>query len=135
MVANGPETEPFVVADLPGLIEGAAAGAGLGHQFLRHVERCRTLVHLVDLSAEEDHAADELLTVERELAAFDDSLLERSRLIVGSKLDAAREERRAALRSEAERRGVGYLEISAVTGAGVDRLLAALRELLAGGDT
>ena len=79
------------------------------------------LVHLVDLSAFEGSAAADLETVERELGAFDPELLARDRIVVGSKLDAARPERRAELRSAAESRGLAYLEISAATGEGVDR--------------
>jgi len=125
VVAPGGNRDPFVIADLPGLIEGAAQGAGLGHQFLRHVERCRVLVHLVDLAAEGD-AGHDLEVVERELAAFKPELLERSRVLVGSKLDAARPERRQALKEAAAARGVPYREISAVAGEGVPELVAEL---------
>jgi len=127
----------FVVADLPGLIAGAAEGAGLGHRFLRHVERCRLLVHLVDLAAFEDEGEDEgagaagdLATVERELAAFDPGLLERPRIVVGSKADAARPERRRALAAAVEERGLPYLEISSATGEGIDRLVGELARRL-----
>jgi GTP-binding protein len=124
-------SEPFVIADLPGLIAGAAEGAGLGHRFLRHVERCRVLAHLVDLAAFEDDAGEDLATVERELEAFDPALLERPRLVVGSKADAARAERRAAVESAARERGLPYLEISAVTGAGLEPLRRELAARLA----
>lgn len=122
VVDQGTSREPFVVADLPGLIAGAADGAGLGHQFLRHIERCRVLVHLVDLSAEGE-AAQDLVTVEDELDAFDRDLLRRSRVIVGSKLDSARDERRDQLGEAARLRGVTYLEVSSVTGEGVGELV------------
>src|SRR5262249_24064450 len=101
VVARGPLDDPFVIADLPGLTAGAAEGAGLGFQFLRHVERCRVLLHLVDLSASggaEGNAAEDLATVERELASFDPDLVLRPRLVVGSKLDSALPERREELR-------------------------------------
>ena len=126
VVARGPVEHPFVIADLPGLIAGAAHGAGLGIQFLKHVERCRVLVQLVDLSAFEGSAAEDLATVERELGAFDPTLLERQRIVVGSKLDAARDERRRELAAAVAERGLDYLEISAATGAGVDGLVGAL---------
>ncbi len=129
VVAEGIEYEPFVIADLPGLIAGAAAGAGLGHRFLRHVERCRLLLHLVDLAAEGD-AAEDLVTVEEELGAFDRSLVARPRFVVGSKLDAAREERREALRQAAAERLLPYFEISAHTGAGLRELTSAARSEL-----
>ena len=70
VVAEGREYEPFVVADLPGLIEGAAAGSGLGHRFLRHVERCRTLLHLVDLSDGSTEVENDLATIEKRTARF-----------------------------------------------------------------
>ncbi len=131
VVAEGPDSMPFVIADLPGLIRGAAAGAGLGLRFLRHVERCRLLLHLVDLAAEGEAAAD-LETVEHELREFDAGLLERPRIVVGSKLDAARDERRRQAAAAAADRGLEYAEISAHTGAGVRQLLGAVRQRLAG---
>lgn len=130
VVAEGPLSEPFVIADLPGLIAGAAEGAGLGIQFLRHVERCRVLVHLVDLSNPEGSAASDLRIVERELAAFNPELMQRPRLIVGSKLDAALAERREELQRAARERGLDTLEISSATGEGVPRLVAELARRL-----
>lgn len=132
VVAESPVADPFVVADLPGLIAGAAEGAGLGHQFLRHVERCRILVHLVDLSAGEQGAAAELEVIEREMAAFDPDLLRRERLIVGSKLDAADDERREALAAAAAERNLPVLEISSVTREGIESLIRELRRRLGG---
>ncbi|GMU67300.1 MAG: GTPase Obg [Acidobacteriota bacterium] len=130
VVARGPLDRPFVIADLPGLIAGAAQGAGLGVQFLRHVERCRQLVHLVDLSGFEGSAREDLETVERELGAFDPELLERPRVVVGSKLDSARAERREELAAAAAERGLAYLELSSATGEGVDALVAELARRL-----
>ena len=132
VVAEGPLAEPFVIADLPGLIAGAAQGAGLGIQFLRHVERCRLLVHLVDLSQAGDAGARDagvdadLAVVERELGAFDPELLRRPRLVVGSKLDAALPERLAELPRAAAARGLDWLAVSAATRAGIDGLVATL---------
>ncbi len=122
--------EPLVVADLPGLIEGAARGAGLGHQFLRHVERCRVLLHFVDLASGEASPGRELETIEGEMRAFSAELLERPRLVVGTKLDAAVEERRHELERVALERSLPYFEISAVSGENVDGLLAAVRRML-----
>jgi GTPase len=130
VVAEGPLAEPFVIADLPGLIAGAAQGAGLGLQFLRHIERCRVLLHLVDLSNSEGSAVEDLAIVERELAAFNPELLERPRLIVGSKLDAAVPERREELRRAAGERGAPHLEISSATGEGVRTLVGELARRL-----
>lgn len=135
VVADGPLSTPFVIADLPGLIAGAADGAGLGHQFLRHVERCRVLVHLVDLAAaapadREGSAEDDLATLEAELEAFEPGLLERRRLVVGSKLDAALDDRKHQLRGAADRRGLPYLEVSSVTHDGLTELVNELRRQL-----
>jgi GTP-binding protein len=130
VVAEGPLSEPFVIADLPGLIAGAAQGAGLGIQFLRHVERCRVLLHLVDLSHPEGSAVDDLTTVEQELAAFNPELMERPRLIVGSKLDAAAPERREELRRAAAERGLPYREISSATHEGISGLVSDLSRRL-----
>jgi GTPase len=130
VVAEGPLSEPFVIADLPGLIAGAAQGAGLGLQFLRHIERCRVLLHLVDLSSPEGSALEDLTVVERELAAFNPELLERPRLLVGSKLDAAVPERQEELRRAAGERGVPYSEISSATGEGIRPLVGELSRRL-----
>jgi GTP-binding protein len=126
VVARGPRDRTVGIAAPPGLIAGAAQGAGLGIRFLKHVERCRILVHLVDLSGFEGSAREDLETVERELAAFDPGLLARQRILVGSKLDSARDERREELRAAAAERGLDYLEISAVAGRGVERLVREL---------
>jgi len=134
VVARSLEDDPFVIADLPGLIAGAAQGAGLGFQFLRHVERCRVLVHLVDLSGSEGgegNAAVDLETVERELETFDPGLVRRPRLVVGSKLDSASPERREELKEAAAARSLPYFEISSATHEGVDRLVTELAKLLA----
>jgi GTP-binding protein len=130
VVAEGPLSEPFVIADLPGLIAGAAQGAGLGIQFLRHVERCRVLVHLVDLSNPEGSAAEDLEVVEGELEAFNPELLERTRLVVGSKIDAVLPERREELKASAAERGLPYFEISSATQQGIKPLVAELARRL-----
>ena len=130
VVAEGPLAEPFVIADLPGLIAGAAEGAGLGIQFLRHIERCRVLLHLVDLSNPEGSATEDLETVERELGAFNEELLERPRLIVGSKLDSALPERREELKRAAAERGLPSMEISSATGEGIPPLISELSRRL-----
>ncbi len=126
VVARPNLERPFVIADLPGLIAGAAQGAGLGIQFLKHVERCRVLLHLVDLSSFEGSARDDFEVVEKELGAFEPELLERQRLLVGSKLDSARDDRRKELRQVAKRCKLPYFEISSATGEGVDALIAEL---------
>jgi GTP-binding protein len=129
VVATG-QYESFVIADLPGLIAGAAEGAGLGIQFLKHVERCRVLLHMVELANPDADPAADLAVVEHELGAFDPELLERPRLVCGSKLDAAVEGQAEALRAAAGERGLPYHEISAATGAGLPELRHRLRALL-----
>ncbi|HSL18291.1 MAG TPA: GTPase ObgE [Methylomirabilota bacterium] len=130
--APGDELRTLVMADIPGLIEGAHQGAGLGVQFLRHVERCRVLAHLVDLT-DAAGIADSVATIRGELAAYDPPLDDRPWLLVGTKTDALAD--RAAAAAELERvaaeHGVPCWTISAVTGDGIDRLLGLLFELAA----
>lgn len=113
----------LVFADIPGLIAGASMGAGLGHRFLKHIERCRMLLHLVDLASAVS-PAEQVATVRQELAAFDPQLPQRTTLLVGTKADAlaspSREEELALL---AERLALSYVVISAVTGSGLEALL------------
>jgi len=120
----------FVVADIPGLIEGAHLGAGLGVQFLRHIERTRLLVHLVDVSpASGRDPVEDFETIMRELASFSQELVEKPMLVVASKMDAAQDpDRVTRLREMAGARGLPYYEISSVTGQGIDRLKFAMAE-------
>ena len=123
----------FVLADIPGLIKGAAEGAGLGSRFLRHLSRCRVLVHLVDVAPlDETDPVANVEVLETELAAFSPSLANRPIWVVFNKLDLIAEEDRAAvLRSLAERLpGRHCVGISAVEGTGVDDLVAALMGFL-----
>src|SRR3954462_11125802 len=120
----------FVVADIPGLIEGAHAGAGLGIQFLRHIERTRLLAHLVDVSESSGrdpvHDFDVILN---ELASFSDNLAGKPMIVVATKLDAAQDPSRvAALRDLAKQRGLAFFEISSATGQGIDDLKFAMAE-------
>jgi GTP-binding protein len=119
------DDETLVVADIPGLIEGAHEGAGLGIRFLKHVERCRALCHLVDASEEGD-AEKDIATIERELVAFSPEIAGRPRLIVASKADAADPARLASIEEAARRRGLVSLAISAATRAGLPDLVHAL---------
>jgi GTP-binding protein len=125
----------FVVADVPGLIEGAHRGLGLGHQFLRHLERTRVLVHLVDVSgATGRRPVDDLDTLRRELQLFDASLAAKPQIVAASKLDAADpgdDSAIAALAQRAVELGLPFFRISAVTGAGVGELLEAIWRRLA----
>jgi GTP-binding protein len=120
----------FVVADLPGLIEGAHAGAGLGIQFLRHIERTRLLAHLVDLSESTGREPEEdFEIIMRELASFSEELAKKPMIVVAAKMDAVQDpERVARLRQLAADRGLPFLEISSVTGQGIEALKHAMAE-------
>jgi len=118
----------FVVADVPGLVEGAHRGHGLGHQFLRHIERTKILVYLVDVSsASGREPADDLTVIRRELELFRAELLERQQLVAATKIDAIDEpERVERLREKADEWRLPVFQVSAVTGQGVPALLEAL---------
>jgi GTP-binding protein len=124
-VVKADDAETFVVADIPGLIEGAHEGHGLGHEFLRHVERCSVLVHLVDLSTSE-HPQEDAAVIAAELEKYSRTLAEKPRLIVGSKIDAAIEGNSATLRAYATANDFEYSEVSAVVGDGVRELVRRL---------
>jgi GTP-binding protein len=124
-VVSADDSQTFVVADIPGLIEGAHEGHGLGDQFLRHIERCSVLVHLVDLSANEDPAADAEV-IARELALYSPLLANKPRIICGSKLDSLVPGNSEKVRAYAEKNGYAYHEISAVVGDGVRELVRML---------
>jgi GTPase len=124
-VVKADDAQTFVVADIPGLIEGAHEGHGLGDQFLRHVERCSVLVHLVDLSTNETPDADAEV-IARELELHSDTLAKKPRIVCGSKLDSAVPENSEKLRAYAEKHGYDYHEISAVVGDGVRELVRKL---------
>jgi GTP-binding protein len=118
----------FVVADIPGLIEGAHEGAGLGDRFLRHIERTKILLHLVDVSAASgrEPVAD-YLTVNRELRAYNPELAKRPQIVVATKIDALDEpERLESLRHQAAADGLPFYEISSVTNKGTKELVAAI---------
>lgn len=126
------DNRSFVVADVPGLIEGAHRGQGLGHQFLRHLERTRVLVHLVDISgATGRDPVQDLDTVRRELQLFDADLASKPQLVAANKIDALDDESRAvAVGARAHELGLPFFRISGVTGAGVPELLETVwREL------
>lgn len=122
------EDDSFVLADIPGLIEGAHEGKGLGLRFLRHIERTRLLLHLVDAADPEREPAEALRAVRRELAEFSAELLRKPAIVVATKVDAGPSpERLEMLRTCAEVEGFPFLSVSAVTGEG----LTELRRLIA----
>ena len=112
----------FVIADIPGLIAGAAEGAGIGDRFLGHIERCRALIHLVDISGEDPAAA--MKTVEEELAAYGAGLSDKPTLVALNKVDLADEELAAGFAEELLDAGADEVfVISGATGAGIEQLL------------
>lgn len=124
----------FVMADIPGLIEGASEGIGLGHDFLRHIERTRVLVHVVDAASTEgrDPIAD-IIAINKELEAYNPDLIKRPQIIAANKIDAFFEDGESPvdkLKAEFEPKGIKVYPISAVSGQGVKELLYAVYELL-----
>ena len=128
-VVSADDAQTFVVADIPGLIEGAHEGHGLGDQFLRHVERNSVLVHLVDLSANETPEQDAEV-IARELELYSPALAQKPRIVVGSKLDSEVPGNSEKLREYAEKHGYPYHAISAVVGDGVKELVRMLARIV-----
>ena len=120
------EGSSFVMADIPGIIEGASEGAGLGHDFLRHIDRCRLLVHLVDVSGSEGRdPVEDFDTINTELREYSETLSQRPQIVVANKCDLLGENREnlERLRSHVEGLGYEFLEMSAVTHAGTRALV------------
>ena len=124
----------FVIADIPGLIEGASQGIGLGFEFLRHIERTRVIIHIVDgASVEGRDPIEDIKTINAELASYDKSILERPWVIAANKMDAAGEQSTEIverLKAEFEPQGVKVFPISAVSGQGVKELLYEVKRML-----
>ena len=124
VVRVGPE-QSFVCADIPGLIEGAAEGVGLGHAFLRHVERCRLLLHVVDVSGCEGRdPKQDFEQINHELVGFSAELAQRPQIVLGNKCDIATEEQIADFKAYVEEKGYTFMPISAATRQGIDNLPA-----------
>lgn len=128
-VAELPDHRTFVIADIPGLIEGAHEGKGLGIQFLRHIERTRVLAHLVDVSDTGRDPVHDFDSLMNELSSFSEELPRKPMVLVATKIDAAQDtDRIESLRRLASERNLDFFEISSVTGAGIDALKFALAE-------
>ena len=125
------EGTSFVMADIPGLIEGAHEGIGLGHAFLRHVERCRLLIHVIDVSGSEGRdPIDDFNKINAELAAFNPELAERKQIIAANKCDLCDEEQIARVKKYFEDKGYRFFEIMAPIKEGTKELLDCVAEEL-----
>ena len=127
------EEQSFVMADIPGIIEGASEGAGLGHDFLRHIDRCRLLLHLVDASGSEGRdPLEDVQTINAELAGYSEFLASRPQILVANKVDLLGDDRTALdkLKAYADEHGFGFLELSAATNQGVRELIHKTWEML-----
>jgi len=131
-VGQPPEERSFVVADIPGLIEGAHSGAGLGIQFLRHIERTRLLVHLVDVSdaSGRPDPVKDVEVINKELESFGAGLEGKPMIMAASKIDVANKDKLAKLKRYCKKQGLELFPISAVTGKGIDELKYAIAEKL-----
>ena len=132
-VVSVSDYKTFVVADIPGIIEGASEGTGLGFQFLRHLERTKMLLHLVDVSSIDGRdPVEDYETINRELLNYDADLAARPQMVVATKLDALDDpERLETLRNRVQEDGKEFLEISAVTNLGTQDLIFAVSKKLA----
>jgi GTP-binding protein len=124
LVGKGPTERSFVVADIPGLIEGAHTGAGLGTQFLRHIERTRLLVHLVDVSdgSGRPDPIQDVEVIKGELGSFGAGLENKPTIMVASKIDVANKEKLSKLKKYCKKEKLDLFAISAVTGEGIEKL-------------
>ena len=125
----------FVIADIPGLIEGASEGVGLGHEFLRHIERTKVMIHLVDAASTEGRdPIEDVYKINEELRAYNEEISKRPQVIAANKIDAiyteAGEDPVQKLKDEFEPQGINVFPISAVTGKGLKELLYYVRDLL-----
>jgi GTPase len=132
-VGDWPHELSFTVADLPGLIEGAHLGAGLGIQFLKHIERTSVIVHLVDVSdgSGRDNPVEDFKVITDELKSFDPALAARPTILVAAKADVANPDKLKKLAAMAKRRKLPFFVLSAVTGEGIDALKFALADMVA----
>lgn len=118
------EGSSFVMADIPGLIEGAGEGVGLGHEFLRHVERCRLLLHVIDVSGSEGRdPIEDFNTINNELKVFSEELCERPQIVVGNKCDLTDDDRVAELKDYFESKGYAFFPIMAPINEGTEELI------------
>ncbi len=130
VVRLGPESS-FVMADIPGIIEGASDGVGLGHEFLRHIERCRLLVHIVDVAGSEGrNPIEDFEAINSELLKYNEEIAAYPQIVAGNKIDLATDEQREEFKNYIEAKGLEYFEIIAPIAEGTQELINAIgREL------
>ncbi len=125
------EEQSFVMADIPGLIEGASEGVGLGHEFLRHVERCRLIIHIVDVSGSEGRdPIEDFKAINRELKNFSEELANAPQIVAANKTDIAQAEQIQRFKDHVEKEGYPFFEISAASAKGTKELMNAVFEKL-----
>ena len=130
VVRMGPESS-FVMADIPGIIEGASDGVGLGHEFLRHIERCRLLVHVVDVAGSEGrNPIEDFEAINAELVKYNEELLDYPQIVAGNKIDLATDDQRAEFKEYIEGKGLQYFEIIAPIAEGTQELVNAVAKEL-----
>ncbi len=131
VVRMGPESS-FVIADIPGIIEGASDGVGLGHEFLKHIERCRILVHIVDVAGSEGRdPITDFETINDELKKYNEELASYPQIVAGNKIDLATDDQREEFRNYVESKGYEYFEIIAPISEGTQELINAIAKKLA----
>ncbi len=125
------EGTSFVMADIPGIIEGASEGVGLGHEFLRHIERCRLLVHIIDVSGSEGrNPIEDFETINQELINFNEDLAQREQIVVGNKTDLATDEQLSEFETYIKSKGYDYFPVMAAINYGVPELINKIAEKL-----
>lgn len=130
-VVSTPDQRSFVMADLPGLIEGASDGVGLGHQFLRHVERTKVIVHMIDMSGSEGREPiEDYKVINQELAAYEQRLEDRPQIVVANKMDLAESQDNLILFKEEIGEDVPVIPVSTITRDNIDQLLYAIADKL-----
>lgn len=132
------DAKGFVIADIPGLIEGASEGVGLGHEFLRHIERTKLIVHIVDAASTEGRdPIEDIYAINKELEAYNPEIAKRPQIIAANKIDMiyTEDDPVAALKAEFEPKGIPVYGISAISGKGLRELLYAINNRLAELDT
>ena len=124
--------DSFVLADIPGIIEGASEGVGLGHKFLRHIERTRVLLHVIDCSGLNGrNAIDDFNNINNELEKYSEKLIQKKQIVVANKLDAMQDENNLKeLEELVKEKGLDFYKISAVTGEGLEKLFNDIAELI-----